>query len=45
MKGNLDPLSQYVDEFAYKNLDYKMEQHASESASDDVQVGKLLKMQ
>jgi hypothetical protein len=39
LKGNLDPLQFYMDEVAYKNLDYKM------SELDDPQIGKLVKLQ
>eukprot|EP00347_Sterkiella_histriomuscorum_P014863 403359236 len=39
LKGNLDPLTQYVDEIAYKSLDYKMKDHP------DPTIGKLLKIQ
>ena len=27
LKGNLDPINEYLDEVAYKNLDYKMADH------------------
>ncbi|CDW75591.1 UNKNOWN [Stylonychia lemnae] len=39
LRGNLDPLTQYVDEIAYKNLDYKMRDHP------DPTVGKMIKIQ
>ena len=38
LKGDLDPLQTYIDEYAYKNLDYKM-------PFDCPQVGKLIKIQ
>ncbi len=37
LRGDLDPLTQYIDEIAYKNLDYKLVDHP------DLATAKILK--
>ena len=40
LKGDLEPIDQYMDEIAYKNLDYKLQQHKQAA-----QIRKILKAQ
>ena len=40
LKGDFDPIDQYLEEIAYKNLDYKLAQH-----SKSHKMRKLLKVQ
>ena len=37
LKGDLEPIQTYLDDYAYKNLDYKM--------PADPRIGKLIKLQ
>lgn len=39
LKGNLEPLQSYQDDFIYKNIDYKLSEHPNLS------VAKLIKLQ
>ena len=40
LQGNLEPLDTYLDEYAYKNIDYKINSHKKAD-----QIRKLLKVQ